>query len=123
MWNKLLEVGKEDGLEPVGLGARDTLRIEACYSLYGHELTEEINPLEAGIGFVVNLDKDDFIGKQALQKVKEQGLKRKIVAFEMLERSIPRGHYPVLKNGLQIGYVTSGTMSPTLAFTNPFEII
>jgi len=113
VWGKLLEVGKDFGLKPVGLGARDTLRIEAGYSLYGHELTEEINPLEAGIGFVVKLDKEDFIGKSALQKIKDGGLRRKVVAFEMLERGIPRQNYPVFKDGVEIGYVTSGTMSPT----------
>lgn len=112
-WNRLLEVGKEFGLKPVGLGARDSLRIEACYSLYGHELTEETNPFEAGIGFLVKLAKDDFIGKQALEKIKGQGLKRKIVTFEMLERGIPRQGYPVFKNNVEIGLVTSGTMSPT----------
>jgi aminomethyltransferase len=112
-WNKLLETGKEFGLKPVGLGARDTLRIEACYGLYGHELNEEVNPIEAGIGFVVSLDKNDFIGKDALMKFKESGLKRKIIAFEMLERGIPRQSYDVLKNDVKIGSVTSGTMSPT----------
>jgi len=112
LWNKLLEIGGEFGLKPVGLGARDTLRIEAGYSLYGHELTEDINPLEAGIGFVVKLDKQGFIGKKVLEKIKQEGLKRKIVAFEMLERGIPREHYEIHKDG-KIGYVTSGTMSPT----------
>lgn len=113
MWRKLLDVGGEFGLKPIGLGARDTLRIEAGYSLYGHELNEEINPLEAGIGFVVKLDKDDFIGKKALIEIKGRGLKRKIVAFEMLERSVPREHYSVIKDNACIGHVTSGTMSPT----------
>ena len=113
MWCKLLEVGEEFGLKPIGLGARDTLRIEAGYSLYGHELSEEMNPFEAGTGFVVKLDKEDFIGKGALQKIKDSGLKRKIVAFEMLERGIPRQGYVVVKDGIEIGYVTSGTMSPT----------
>ena len=112
-WNKLLEIGKEFGLKPVGLGARDTLRIEACYGLYGHELNGEVNPIEAGIGFVVSLDKNDFIGKDALMKFKESGLKRKIIAFEMLERGIPRQSYDILKNDVKIGNVTSGTMSPT----------
>ena len=112
-WNKLLEAGKESGLKPVGLGARDTLRIEAGYSLYAHELSEHINPLESGIGFVVKFDKEDFIGKQALQKIKQAGLGRRIIAFEMLERGIPRENYPVLKNNTKMGHVTSGTMSPT----------
>ena len=112
-WNKLLEIGKEFGLKPIGLGARDTLRIEACYSLYGHEINEDINPLEAGVGFVISFNKEDFIGKGALLEIKENGLKRKIMAFEMLDRGIPRQHYVVSKNGVEIGKVTSGTMSPS----------
>jgi len=112
-WNKLLEVGKEFGLKPVGLGARDTLRTEACYSLYGHELTKGINPLEAGIGYVISFDKEDFIGKEVLLKIKGEGVKRKIIAFEMLDRGIPRQYYAVFKNGVEIGKVTSGTLSPT----------
>jgi aminomethyltransferase len=112
-WNKLLGVGKEFGIKPIGLGARDTLRIEAGYSLYGHELNEEINPLEAGLGFTVSLDKDDFIGKNALLSIKDNDLKNKIIAFEMLERGIPRQDYIVYKKDVKIGNVTSGTMSPT----------
>ena len=113
VWNKLLEAGAEFGIKPIGLGARDTLRIEACYSLYGHELTEQINPLEAGVGFVVKLDKEEFIGKESLLEIKENGLKRKSVAFEMIERGIAREHYPIFKQGSEIGQVSSGTMSPT----------
>jgi len=112
MWHKILSVGSEFGVRPAGLGARDTLRIEAGYSLYGHELSEEINPFEAGTGFVVKLDKDDFIGKEALLKAKE-ALKRKVVAFEMIDRGIARENYPVIKDDNEMGYVTSGTMSPT----------
>jgi len=111
-WNKLLAVGKEFGLKPIGLGARDTLRVEAGYSLYGHELNDTINPFEAGIGFIVKLGKGDFIGRDILLGQKNN-LKRKIIAFEMLERGIPRQNYGVYKGGNQIGYVTSGTMSPT----------
>ncbi len=81
LWNTLLESGKDAGLKPIGLGARDTLRIEACYSLYGHELTESVNPLEAGISFVVSFNKADFIGKPSLEKIKQDGLKQKIAAF------------------------------------------
>lgn len=112
VWNKLLEVGKKFGLKPIGLGARDTLRIEACYSLYGHELNENINPFEADIGFTVKFDKGDFVGKEVLLKEKFN-LKRKIVAFEMLDRGIARGGYGVFKNCNKIGFVTSGTFSPT----------
>ena len=107
----LLDAGKPFGIKPVGLGARDTLRLESCYSLYGHELSEEINPLEAGISFVVKLDKPDFIGKSALEKIK---LTRKLVAFEMIDHSIPRNGYEIIRNNKPIGYVTSGTLSPTL---------
>ena len=110
-WNKLLEVGKVHGLMPIGLGARDTLRIEACYGLYGHELNEEINPLEAGIAFTVKFNKD-FIGKEALLRQKDN-LNRKIAAFEMLDKAIPRNGYDVLKNDAKIGFVSSGTFSPT----------
>jgi aminomethyltransferase len=112
LWNKLLETGKDYGLKPIGLGARDTLRVEACYSLYGHELNDEISPIEAGIGFVVKLDKD-FIGKESLLKIKENQTK-KVIAFEMIDRGIPRANYEIKKNNEKIGIVTSGTMSPTL---------
>jgi len=111
IWNLLLDAGKPFGIKPVGLGARDTLRLESCYSLYGHELSEEINPLEAGISFVVKLDKPDFIGKSALEKIR---LTRKLVAFEMIDHSIPRNGYEIIRNNKPIGYVTSGTLSPTL---------
>lgn len=112
MWNKILEAGKEHGLKPAGLGARNTLRLESCYSLYSHELNENISPIEAGIPFTVSFDKE-FIGKKALEKVKATQ-KRIIAAFEMLEKGIPRQNYKIVKNNKEIGYVTSGTMSPTL---------
>jgi aminomethyltransferase len=111
IWNKLLEVGKEFGLKPIGLGARDTLRIEAGYSLYGHELNNKITPLEADIGFTVKLDKEEFISKQSLTEQK-QNLKRKIMAFEMIDKAIPRENYKILKDDSEIGFVTSGTFSP-----------
>lgn len=111
VWNRLLKCGKDLGLKPVGLGARDTLRIEACYSLYGHELNENINPFEAGIGFVVDFSKD-FIGKEALLEAKRD-LKRIVVPFELLDKAIPRFNYDVFKNNRKIGLVTSGTFSPT----------
>lgn len=115
VWNKLLEVGEEDGLKPAGLGARDTLRFEASMPLYGQEISEDINPLEAGLKFAVKLDKEaDFIGKEALKKQWEEGLKRKLVGFEMLERGIPREGYEVHKDGRKIGHVTTGYLSPTL---------
>lgn len=115
IWQGILEQGKPQGVKPVGLGARDTLRLEMKYSLYGHEISDETNPLEAGLGWVVKLDKKcDFIGKKALMKIKEEGLKRKLVGFKMLERGIPRQGCDIMANDKKIGFVTSGTMSPSL---------
>lgn len=114
LWDLLLGAGSEDGLIPAGLGARDTLRFEACLPLYGQEIDRDITPLEAGLGFCVKLSKTDFIGKESLSKQKSEGLKRKIVAFEMLERGIPRSHYDIFADNRKIGYVTTGSYSPTL---------
>jgi aminomethyltransferase len=115
LWNEILEAGKEEGVIPCGLGARDTLRFEANLALYGQELSSEISPLEAGIGFAVKLNKEaDFIGKEALKQQKENGLPRKLVGIEMIDRGIPRHGYPVFKGDTQIGEVTTGTQSPTL---------
>ncbi|MBP1932819.1 glycine cleavage system aminomethyltransferase GcvT [Ammoniphilus resinae] len=115
LWNKILEAGKAEGILPCGLGARDTLRFEARLPLYGQELSEQISPLEAGVGFAVKLDKEvDFIGKSALLKQKSEGVSRKLVGIEMIERGIPRTHYPVYVNDKKIGEVTTGTQSPTL---------
>jgi aminomethyltransferase len=112
LWNKILETGKEL-VKPIGLGARDTLRVEACYSLYGHELNDKISPIEAGIGFVVKLDKEEFIGKKSLLEIKNNQKKR-VIAFEMIDRGIPRASYEIKIGDEKIGIVTSGTMSPTL---------
>jgi len=114
VWNAILKAGEEEGVTPIGLGARDTLRFEARLPLYGNELSEDISPLEAGLGIFVKLDKKDFIGKEALAKQKAEGLKRKTMGFEMLDRGIPRSHYKVLKDGQEIGFVTSGSFAPTL---------
>jgi aminomethyltransferase len=114
LWHKLINVGKEDGLKVAGLGCRDTLRFEAALPLYGNELSQDITPLEAGFGFFVKLQKSSFIGKEALLKQKEQGLKRKLVGFEMKERGIPRHGYEVTLLGEKIGVVTTGYLSPTL---------
>ncbi|MFL6517970.1 MAG: glycine cleavage T C-terminal barrel domain-containing protein, partial [Bacillus sp. (in: firmicutes)] len=115
LWRDILTAGKEDGVIPCGLGARDTLRFESVLALYGQELSPEISPLEAGIGFAVKLNKeDDFIGKQALIQQKEKGLTRKLVGIEMIDRGIPRHGYPVYKDDQLIGEVTTGTQSPTL---------
>ncbi|MFC0014801.1 MULTISPECIES: glycine cleavage system aminomethyltransferase GcvT [Allobacillus] len=115
LWKAILEAGEEEGIQPVGLGARDTLRFEAGLALYGQDLSEEITPIEAGLGFAVKIDKEaDFIGKEALTEQKTNGASRKLVGFEMLDKGIPRHGYEVLKNENVIGHVTSGTQSPTL---------
>jgi aminomethyltransferase len=114
LWHKLLNIGEEDGLVPAGLGCRDTLRFEACLPLYGNEISQDITPLEAGLGYFVKLQKHYFIGKEALLKQKEDGLKRKLVGFEMKERGIPRHGYEVKALGEKIGMVTTGYLSPTL---------
>ena len=113
LWDQILQTGHEDGVVPAGLGARDTLRFEACLPLYGQELSSTISPLEAGIGFAVKLQKEnDFNGKATLIAQKENGLKRKLVGIEMIDKGIPRHGYPVWKDGIQIGEVTTGTQSP-----------
>ena len=114
MWDMIFEAGKNEGLVPAGLGSRDTLRFEAGLPLYGQEIDKDITPLEAGLGFCVKLAKDDFIGKEALTKQKSEGLKRKSVGFEMIDKGIPRSHYDVYADGKKIGYVTTGSFSPTL---------
>ncbi|SFS55203.1 glycine cleavage system aminomethyltransferase GcvT [Paenibacillus sp. BC26] len=114
VWKRLLTAGEPLGLIPSGLGARDTLRFEARLPLYGQELSNTITPLEAGVGFFVKLDKEVFIGREALVKQKEDGLSRKLVGIELIDRGIPRSHYPVYANGTLIGTVTTGTQSPTL---------
>ncbi len=115
LWDALLDAGKATGLLPAGLGARDTLRLEAGYCLYGHELTEAITPLEAGLGWTVKLDKGaDFIGRDALVAEKAQGLRRKLVGVELTERGVPRSEYPILQGGATVGALTSGGMAPTL---------
>jgi aminomethyltransferase len=115
VWNKLLEVGQPFGLKPAGLGARDTLRTEVCYPLYGHELDENTTPIEAGVGFFVALDKGDFVGRSVLAEQKAGGTKKKLVAFKMTEKSAPpRPDYPIWVNGTAVGKVVSGTQSPSL---------
>ncbi|MDD3365356.1 MAG: glycine cleavage system aminomethyltransferase GcvT [Syntrophomonas sp.] len=112
IWEEILQAG-EDLVSPVGLGARDSLRFEAKLPLYGQEIDQDITPLEAGLGFFVKLNTDDFIGKSALVKQKEAGLQRKLVEFSMLGKGIPRSHYAVQKDGVAIGHVTTGLHSPT----------
>lgn len=115
VWDALMEAGAALGLKPAGLGARDTLRIEAGFSLYGNDITESTNPLEAGLGWVVKLEKDDFIGRDALLKIKVDGPQRRLIGFVVEDRGIPRHDY-VLQDeaGRDIGVVTSGTQSPML---------
>lgn len=114
LYERIYDAGKDSGLKLAGLGCRDTLRFEASLPLYGNELTKDITPLEAGLGIFVKLDKDEFIGKEALKSQKETGLLRKIVGFEMLGKGIARHGYEVLSDGKKIGEVTTGYFSPTL---------
>ena len=115
VWDSLLAAGRPFGIKPCGLGARDTLRTEVCYPLYGHELDKQTTPIEAGLGFFVALDKGEFNGRSVLSEQKTSGTKKKLVAFKMTGKSAPpRPHYPILVNGANIGVVTSGTQSPSL---------
>jgi aminomethyltransferase len=115
VWNKILEAGRSFGIKPCGLGARDTLRTEVCYPLYGHELDEQTTPIEAGLGFFVAFDKGEFTGRSVLAEQKTAGVKKKLVAFKMAGKSAPpRPHYPIWANGAGVGEVTSGTQSPSL---------
>ena len=114
LWKLILEESSEEEIIPIGLGARDTLRFEANLPLYGNELSDEITPIEAGYGYFVKLDKDDFIGKEALMAQKSGGLKRKIVGFELLDKRISRHGYEVYLENDKIGIVTTGYQSPTL---------
>ncbi len=115
LWDKFLAVGAPYGIKPCGLGARDTLRTEVCYPLYGHELDEQTTPIEAGLGFFVALDKGDFNGRSVLADQKANGVKKKLVAFKMTDKSAPpRPHYPIYVDGANVGTVTSGTQSPSL---------
>ncbi|MBW3632631.1 MAG: glycine cleavage system aminomethyltransferase GcvT, partial [Chloroflexi bacterium] len=115
LWDALMEVGVAQGLKPIGLGARDTLRLEARMPLYGNELAEDISPIEAGLGWAVKLDKGPFVGREAIAEVKESGPSRRTVGFQLLERAGSARHgYPVQLGGRDIGIVTSGAHSPTL---------
>jgi aminomethyltransferase len=115
VWKKVFEKGEPFGIKACGLGARDTLRTEVCYPLYGNELDEETTPMEAGLGFFVSLDKGDFVGRHVLAEQKKHGTKKKLVAFKMTDKSAPpRSHYPIWAAGKSVGVVTSGTQSPSL---------
>ncbi len=116
IWNSIFEVGSSQGIKPIGLGARDTLRLEMGYCLYGNDIDDTTTPLEAGLGWITKLNKaTNFTAKAILQKQKAEGIKRKLVGFEMIDRGIPRHNYQILnKDGNLIGYVTSGTQAPSL---------
>jgi aminomethyltransferase len=115
LWRGLLELGREHGLQPAGLGCRDTLRLESRLSLYGNDIDETTNPLEAGLGWVVKLQKGDFVGRAALEEIKTKGLARKLVGFEMVGRGIARHGYPLKdSSGAVVGVCTSGSPGPTV---------
>src|SRR5215470_3248254 len=114
LWQAIMAAGQAYGVLPVGLGARDTLRLEARYLLYGQDMDETTNPLEVGLGWITKLDKGEFIGRDVLTRLKATGVQRRLIGFIMQERGIPRAHYQVMQDEQVIGEITSGTMSPTL---------
>ena len=114
VWDMVFSAGKEFGIKPIGLGARDTLRFEMRYCLYGNDIDKTTNPLEAGLGWVVKLDKEEFIGKEVLQNVKTRGVQRKLVGFQTEGKGIPRHHQEIFAGDEKVGFVTSGTFSPSL---------
>lgn len=114
VWDAVFEAGKDYGIAPIGLGARDTLRLEMGFCLYGNDIDNTTNPLEAGLGWITKIDKGSFIGQEAIKKVKQAGLKRKLVAFAVNDKAFPRHGYPIHVGGAAVGTVTSGTFSPTL---------
>ena len=116
IWKAVFEAGEEFGIKPIGLGARDTLRLEMGFCLYGNDINDSTSPLEAGLGWITKfVDHKDFIDKQYMLELKANGLKRKLVGFEMIDRGIPRQHYEIVdEQGEIIGEVTSGTMSPMM---------
>ena len=114
VWDAVFKAGEEFGIKPAGLGARDSLRLEMGFCLYGNDIDQTTNPLEAGLGWITKLKKGDFIGSEVLKKVKEEGIKRKLVAMTTDEKAFPRHGYEIAADGKKIGYVTSGTVSPIL---------
>jgi len=114
LWHEILEAGREFGIRPCGLGARNTLRLEAKMALYGHEIDASITPWEADLGWIVKLDKGDFVGRAALIRQREQGIRRQLAGFEMRGRGIARDGYEVLVDGVPAGWVTSGSPAPAL---------
>ncbi len=114
MWDAILDAGREDGLLACGLAARDSLRFEACFPLYGHEIHAEIDPISARLGYFVKTQKGPFVGRNALLKIRLEGPKQKLVGLEMVDKGVPRQGYPVLIDGEPRGHVTTGMKSPTL---------
>ncbi len=114
VWSAIMESGKKSGIGPTGLGARDTLRLEMGYCLYGNDIDKTTNPLEAGLGWITKLDKGDFIGRDALLRVRDHGLTRKLVGFRLDDKAFPRHGYSIRAGGRDVGTVTSGTYSPSL---------
>lgn len=134
LWKELFKAGERDGIKPIGLGARDTLRLEMGFCLYGNDIDDDTSPLEAGLGWITKFSKE-FTASQKLQEQKLQGVEKKLIGFELEERGVPRSHYDIVDaQGKKIGYVTSGTLSPSLnkgiglgyiatAYANPGEKI
>ncbi len=117
IWDAIFEAGEEEGIQPAGLGCRDTLRLEMGYCLYGNDINDETSPLEAGLGWITKLKKGDFVGREVLLKMKEEGVKRRLTGFKMEGRRVPRHGYAILdEEGQNVGEVTSGTMSPSLEY-------
>ena len=117
IWDKIMEEGRKDGLSPCGLGARDLLRLEMGYRLYGSDITTETNPLEADLSWTVSLDKENFLGKDILLKQKSEGIKRKLVGILVRGKRIPRQGYKILRKGEKVGTITSGNYSPNLGYS------
>ena len=114
IWNAIFDAGKEFGIAPIGLGARDTLRLEMGYCLYGNDIDQTTNPIEGGLGWITKLAKGEFIAKPVLERTKADGPKRKLVGMMLHEKAVPRHGYPLMASGASVGVVTSGTFSPTL---------
>jgi aminomethyltransferase len=114
VWNEVFKAGKEFNIEPIGLGARDSLRLEKKMCLYGNDIDQDTNPLEAGLGWITKLDKGEFIGSEVLRRVKEEGVRRRLVAFRLKDTGFPRKGYSIFVDDEQVGQVTSGTVSPIL---------
>jgi aminomethyltransferase len=114
VWGDIMNAGKQFGIAPVGLGARDSLRLEMGFCLYGHDIDQTTNPIEAGLGWITKVDKGDFIGRPTILRTKQEGARRRLVGFVMDDKAFPRQGYPLLAADAPTGIVTSGTVSPTL---------